>query len=58
MLKVSNIGQVTSQLDWEVELALVMGKSARNVSVENAGAYIFGYTVALDLSARDWQMSR
>lgn len=42
-------------VDWEVELAVVVGKKARNVSIENAYEYIFGYTVAQDISARDWQ---
>ncbi|KAL8602888.1 hypothetical protein ACOMHN_026848 [Nucella lapillus] len=46
---------VTQQLDWEVELVIVMGKTAKNVSVEDAMNYVFGFTVAHDVSARDWQ---
>jgi 2-keto-4-pentenoate hydratase/2-oxohepta-3-ene-1,7-dioic acid hydratase in catechol pathway len=40
-------------VDWEVELAAVIGRPARNVSVAEARDYVFGYTVANDLSARD-----
>ena len=50
--------EVTSQLDWEVELAIVIGQRCRNVTPEQAADYIFGYTVADDVSARDWQLRR
>jgi 2-keto-4-pentenoate hydratase/2-oxohepta-3-ene-1,7-dioic acid hydratase in catechol pathway len=43
----------TKAFDWEVELALVIGKRARNVSVADAMSHIAGYTVAIDFSARD-----
>jgi 2-keto-4-pentenoate hydratase/2-oxohepta-3-ene-1,7-dioic acid hydratase in catechol pathway len=43
----------TQKLDWEVELAAVIGKTAKNVSVEQALDYVAGYTAANDLSARD-----
>ncbi|MFY7963053.1 MAG: fumarylacetoacetate hydrolase family protein [Elsteraceae bacterium] len=43
----------TKAFDWEVELALVIGRRARNVSVEDAMSYVAGYTVAVDFSARD-----
>lgn len=46
---------VTEKLDYEVELAVVIGAPAKGVSVEQAKAHIFGYTVANDVSARDWQ---
>lgn len=46
----------TKCLDWEVELVIVIGKEAKNVKTENAMQYVFGYTVANDVSARDWQM--
>ncbi len=46
---------VTEKLDYEVELGVVIGKPAKNVSVENASAHVFGYFVANDVSARDWQ---
>jgi 2-keto-4-pentenoate hydratase/2-oxohepta-3-ene-1,7-dioic acid hydratase in catechol pathway len=41
------------QHDWELELALVIGKPARHVSVENALSYVAGYTIANDISTRD-----
>lgn len=43
----------TKQLDWEVELAAVIGKTVKNVSVESALDHVAGYTAANDLSARD-----
>lgn len=43
----------TQKLDWEVELAAVIGKPAKNVPVEQALDYVAGYTAANDLSARD-----
>lgn len=45
-------------VDWEVELAVVIGKEARDVSKEHAFDYVAGYTVAQDISARDWQKKR
>lgn len=46
----------TAELDYEAELAIVIGQRAKHVSKENALEYVFGYTVANDLSARDLQM--
>ncbi|MBW4437556.1 MAG: fumarylacetoacetate hydrolase family protein [Pleurocapsa minor GSE-CHR-MK-17-07R] len=46
---------ITSEVDYEAELAVVIGKRARNVSEENALDYVFGYTCANDVSARDLQ---
>lgn len=46
---------VTEQLDYEVELGLVIGKTAKNVSEADALDHVFGYFVANDVSARDWQ---
>lgn len=43
------------QLDYEVELAIVVGKKAKNVSINDAKSYIFGYTILNDVSARDIQ---
>ena len=43
----------SQMVDWEVELAAVIGKVARDVPVEKALAYVAGYTIANDLSARD-----
>lgn len=41
------------RLDWEVELAVIIGRAGSNVSVNEALDYVAGYTVANDLSARD-----
>lgn len=46
----------TERLDYEVELGVVIGKPAKNVAAEDALDYIFGYFVANDVSARDYQM--
>lgn len=46
---------LTSQVDWEGELAVIIGKTARKVSQADALDYVFGYTIANDVSARDLQ---
>jgi 2-keto-4-pentenoate hydratase/2-oxohepta-3-ene-1,7-dioic acid hydratase in catechol pathway len=46
---------VTSELDYEVELAYIFGKTAKNVSKADALSYVFGYTIVNDISARDLQ---
>jgi 2-keto-4-pentenoate hydratase/2-oxohepta-3-ene-1,7-dioic acid hydratase in catechol pathway len=48
---------VTQQVDWEGELAVVIGKTARDIREEDAYSHIFGYTIANDVSARDLQSS-
>jgi len=45
----------TSKLDWEVELAVVIGKDGRDIKEENALDHVFGFAVANDISARDLQ---
>ena len=45
--------KLTEQLDWEVELAVVIGKKGKYVSNADAMDYVFGYTVINDISARD-----
>jgi 2-keto-4-pentenoate hydratase/2-oxohepta-3-ene-1,7-dioic acid hydratase in catechol pathway len=45
------------QTDFEVELAIVIGASAKNVSVDSAHDFIFGYTIGEDISDRDLQKS-
>jgi 2-keto-4-pentenoate hydratase/2-oxohepta-3-ene-1,7-dioic acid hydratase in catechol pathway len=47
--------KVTTQVDWEVELAVVIGRQGRNIAADQALDHIFGYTVANDVSARDLQ---
>lgn len=44
------------EVDYEAELAIVIKKKAKNVSLENALDYVLGYTCANDVSARRWQM--
>lgn len=48
---------VTEKLDYEVELGVVIGLAAKGVSEADAKDHVFGYLVANDVSARDWQMS-
>jgi 2-keto-4-pentenoate hydratase/2-oxohepta-3-ene-1,7-dioic acid hydratase in catechol pathway len=48
---------ITDQVDWEGELAVVIGKRAKDITAEQASAHIFGYTIANDISARDLQNS-
>ncbi|SEQ13027.1 fumarylacetoacetate hydrolase family protein [Flavobacterium urocaniciphilum] len=45
--------KLTSQLDWECELAVVISKKGKYVAKEDALDYVFGYTVINDISARD-----
>ena len=45
----------SSNVDWEAELAVVIGTEIHQASVEEASAAIAGYTVANDVSMRDWQ---
>jgi 2-keto-4-pentenoate hydratase/2-oxohepta-3-ene-1,7-dioic acid hydratase in catechol pathway len=44
---------ITNQLDWEVELAVIIGTTARRIRRENALNHVFGYSVMIDVSARD-----
>ena len=46
---------VTEKLDYEVELGVVIGLKARYLSTSDAPNHVFGYFVANDVSARDWQ---
>ena len=46
---------VTRKLDYEVELAVVIGKPGRHIPVERALDHVFGYTIANDITARDRQ---
>ena len=47
---------VSDKLDYEGELAVVIGRRCRHLSVEDAAEAIAGYTIANDVSVRDWQM--
>ena len=44
-----------TQLDYEVELALIIGKNCKNISIEDASKAVFGYMILNDVSARDIQ---
>lgn len=50
-------GDLTSRLDWECELAVVIGRTAFRVTEEDAFAYVFGYSIVNDISARDQRRS-
>ena len=47
--------ELVDSLDYECELAVIIGKDAKNVSEENAFDYVFGYTILNDVSARNLQ---
>jgi 2-keto-4-pentenoate hydratase/2-oxohepta-3-ene-1,7-dioic acid hydratase in catechol pathway len=47
--------EVSVQVDWEVELAVIIGRRARKIHRMNALEYVFGYTVLNDVTARDLQ---
>lgn len=46
---------VSTELDWEVELACIIGRRGKNIRPEEAMDYVFGYTVFNDITARDMQ---
>ncbi|KAG8440927.1 hypothetical protein GDO86_006602 [Hymenochirus boettgeri] len=48
----------SQEVDWEVELAFVIGKKGKNIKEEDAMDHVAGFTVAHDVSARDWQMKK
>jgi 2-keto-4-pentenoate hydratase/2-oxohepta-3-ene-1,7-dioic acid hydratase in catechol pathway len=47
----------TNQVDWEVELGVIIGTPGKNITKANALAHVFGYTVINDISARDVQIA-
>jgi 2-keto-4-pentenoate hydratase/2-oxohepta-3-ene-1,7-dioic acid hydratase in catechol pathway len=48
--------EAPAEVDFEAELGVIIGKKARNISTEQVAKYIFGYTCANDVSARDCQL--
>ena len=48
-------GKYTQKVDYEVELAIIIGKPGTDIPAEKAEEYVFGYTIANDVSARDLQ---
>lgn len=53
--KITNYQGVSKELDYEVELAVIIGKEGINIKKEDAYDYVFGYTIMNDVSARDLQ---
>jgi 2-keto-4-pentenoate hydratase/2-oxohepta-3-ene-1,7-dioic acid hydratase in catechol pathway len=47
--------RISSQVDYEAELAVIIGREGKNISYDNAFDYVAGYMVFDDVSARDWQ---
>ena len=45
----------TSQVDWEVELGVIIGRTGRNITADRALEHVFGYTALNDVTARDLQ---
>jgi len=48
----------SDQVDYECELAVVIGREGKNIRPDQALDYVLGYTAANDVSARDWQIAR
>ena len=48
----------SKKLDWEVELAFVVGKETKNISEQEAPSHIFGYCLVNDVSEREWQIEK
>lgn len=46
---------ISNKMDWEVELGVIIGKSGKGITRENALDHVFGYTIINDISARDYQ---
>ncbi|XP_032760053.1 fumarylacetoacetate hydrolase domain-containing protein 2A [Rattus rattus] len=46
----------SKEVDWEVEMAVVIGKKGKHIKATDVMAHVAGFTVAHDVSARDWQM--
>lgn len=46
---------LTEKADYEVELAVIIGKTVKGISPERASEAVYGYAIANDVSARDWQ---
>jgi 2-keto-4-pentenoate hydratase/2-oxohepta-3-ene-1,7-dioic acid hydratase in catechol pathway len=53
--KINSYEGLVEKLDYEVELAIIIGKDGINIPKERAEEYIFGYTIMNDISARDFQ---
>ena len=51
-------GSYSTMIDWEAELAVIIGKKGKNISTEDAMEYVFGYSAYNDTTARDVQQKR
>jgi len=51
-----NHKDITNEIDYEVELAIIIKKKGKNISINNAQDYIFGYTIGNDISVRNIQL--
>lgn len=47
--------KITTKMDWEVELAVIIGSKAFQVCRKDAMDHVFGFTIAQDITAREWQ---
>ena len=52
------ITSYSKKLDWEVELGIVIGKEAKNISEKDSSNYILGYCLVNDISEREWQIEK
>jgi 2-keto-4-pentenoate hydratase/2-oxohepta-3-ene-1,7-dioic acid hydratase in catechol pathway len=50
--------KLSKKLDWEVEIAFIVGKYAKYISEKNAANHILGYCIVNDVSEREWQIER
>ena len=50
--------KVSNKLDWEVELAFIVGKDTKNISEKDAPDHILGYCIVNDVSEREWQIEK
>jgi 2,4-didehydro-3-deoxy-L-rhamnonate hydrolase len=50
--------RTANKMDYEVEVAMVIGKKGKNITVEKAQDYVFGYCIVNDVSERSWQKER
>jgi 2-keto-4-pentenoate hydratase/2-oxohepta-3-ene-1,7-dioic acid hydratase in catechol pathway len=50
--------QISDKVDWEAELAIVIGKRCKSLNKDDVDDCIFGYTVAQDITARDWSKTK
>jgi 2-keto-4-pentenoate hydratase/2-oxohepta-3-ene-1,7-dioic acid hydratase in catechol pathway len=57
IIEIPRVCAKAPEVDYEIELAVVIGRTAKNVSVADALDYVFGYTIGNDVSARRWQMN-